>query len=106
MKSIVFTIAFFLPTLLYSQYSTKKGNSFPNGIYLNIDELKSRQPAILVSQILVDDEKSNNVKKWFRGDSLFYNNNLKIKVKYRMIVFLHSWTTEFYTFNEKDLTIK
>lgn len=81
MKNIVFVLAFLYPTLHYSQYSTKKGNSFPNGVYLSIDELKNSQPAILVSQILVNGEKSDNVKKWFRGDSLFYHNNQQIKSK-------------------------
>jgi hypothetical protein len=81
MKSIVFFVAFFIPTLLYSQYSTKKGNSFPNGVYLSIDELKTRQPSILVSQILVNGDPSENVKKWFRGDSLFFWNKQQVKSK-------------------------
>jgi succinate dehydrogenase flavin-adding protein (antitoxin of CptAB toxin-antitoxin module) len=81
MKSIVFVVAFFIPTLLYSQYSTKKGNSFPNGVYLSIDELKTRQPTILISQILLNDEPTENVKKWFRGDSLFFRNNQHVKSK-------------------------
>jgi hypothetical protein len=81
MKRILFAFVFLFPTLLYSQNSARKENSFPNGVYLSIDELKNRQPSILVSQILVNGEPSEHVKKWFRGDSLFYKNNLLAKRK-------------------------
>jgi hypothetical protein len=79
MKRIVFTVAFLLPTLLYSQYSTKNGNSFPNGVYLHLKDLQELTPSIQTSQLLVHGEKSSNVKKWFRGDSLFFINEIKMK---------------------------
>ncbi len=79
MKSIVFALAFILPTLLYSQYSTKNGNIFPNGVYLHLHELQEQVPSIQTSQLLVHGEKFSNVKKWFRGDSLFFINESKIK---------------------------
>lgn len=48
------------------------GNSFPNGVYLQAADLKSRTPSLLSSQILIHGEISSHIKKWFRGDSLFY----------------------------------
>lgn len=87
MKNIVFAVLFLLPALLYSRVAFKNDNSFPDGVYLNLDDLKARQPSIIVSQILVNGEKSNNVKKWFRGDSLFYYNkhNVKSQISYDSI---------------------
>lgn len=79
MKSIVFAVAFFIPTLLYSQCSTKNGNIFPNGVYLHLNELQEQTPSIQTSQLLIRGEVSSNVKKWFRGDSLFFINESKIK---------------------------
>ncbi|MFN0189023.1 MAG: hypothetical protein ACKVQV_10010 [Bacteroidia bacterium] len=79
MKSIVFAIAFFIPTLLYSQSSTKEGNTFPSGVYLHLKELQEQRPSIQISQLLFNGEQTTHVKKWFRGDSLFYMNESKIK---------------------------
>ena len=79
MKSIVFAVAFFLPTLLYSQYSTKNGTSFPSGVYLHLEELQDQSPSIKTTQLLLNGEKTSHVKKWFRGDSLFYFNDRNVK---------------------------
>ena len=79
MKSIIFAVAFLLPTLLYSQYSTKNGNSFPSGVYLHLKDLQEQTPSIQPAQILINGEKTAHVKKWFRGDSLFFINENKVK---------------------------
>lgn len=79
MKSIVFAVAFFLPTLLYSQTSTNSRNSFPSGVYLHLSELQEQSPSIQTTQLLINGEKTSHVKKWFRGDSLFFINENKVK---------------------------
>jgi hypothetical protein len=79
MKRIVITLAIFLPTLLYSQSSTKNENSFPSGVYLHLKELQEQSPSIQISQLLLNGEQTTHVKKWFRGDSLFFMNGNNMK---------------------------
>jgi|GEM_PF-5219925 len=79
MNKIVLIFLFLLPNILFAQYQTRKGNSFPNGVYLNMEELKALSPGLKNSQILINGEKSNNIKKWFRSDSLFYMDSKSVK---------------------------
>ncbi len=46
--------------------------SLPDGIYLNLQQLKDRQPGITVQQLQMRNEKKISPRQWFRQDSLIY----------------------------------
>ncbi len=75
-KLLLFCLLF--PLTLWAQnnkYNTKtESGTFPDGIYLSFDQLKSGKPGISASEIQLRTDKKISIRQWFRSDSLLFVN--------------------------------